>query len=454
MTDFSAPYANLQTGAPDPGKMLGLIGQINALKDFQAKQSVGEAFQQATDPTTGLTDNGKFMGLVRQNPAAALRAPEAGANAAALTGQYISNATSQFGLNSGQTKFLADLAGSFIGKKGGATDADLATARTIAARNGIPLALTEGVLAGGPGDKRTPQQRFQDLQDLAMGPGGRAAPQVTGVTPEGLPNAWAPVTGTTGQALREQTPGAPMSVSPSTFPSRRGNAFAPGEEIMPLNSPPGIVTAPPPGFETRATASSTAMASDAQGAANYRASVYPMQRAIEIMESNPNTTGIGKEQLNEAYNIAVQLGIANPDKAKPFEELQKYFVQNAMRGDIGTNEKLASTFAGSPNTKLTQASALDLAKADMALKRLKQTQINTAIKLGIPDSNYTRWAATWNASQDPRAYGFDHMSADAQNKLLKEVAKNPVAQAKFNASLKAAKAAGVFEQGLQSSAGQ
>lgn len=418
MADFSSPFAQLQTGAPDPGKMLGLIGQINQIKDFQAKQAVGEAFQQATDPATGLTDNGKFMGLVKQNPAAALRATEAGANSAALTGQYIQNRTSQFGLNSAQTAFLSNLAGSFIGKKGGATDADLATARTIAARNGIPLALTEGVLAGGPGDTRSPQQRFQDLQDLAMGPGGRVAGQTTGVDQNGNP-----VTGTAGQAMREQTP----SSTPAAPPAKDTNAFAPGETILPLaSSPPGIVTAPTPGFTERTAQSVRQIGAlqDAYDSSSTRKGMLGnLENDLQSFTSGPGAdwTKVAKSWVNRNVPMPKDWQF-DPKSIASQEQFIKQAAQLSQNqfqtlGGTGSNAQFNASYEVNPNDTLSHLGN----KGIIGLLKGNEDAIQAKFAAARADekahgaAHYPDFSLDFNSHFDPRVFQFKYMN-DADRK--------------------------------------
>lgn len=426
MADASSPFAQLQTGAPDPGKMLGLIGQINQIKDFQAKQAVGEAFQQATDPTTGLTDNAKFQGLVKSNPAAALRAPEAGAAGASLVGQNISNATSQFGLNSAQTQFLSNLAGSFIGKKGGATDADLATARTIAARNGIPLALTEGVLAGGPGDTRSPQQRFKDLQSLALGSGGRTAPQVTGVDQNGNP-----VTGTTEEFMREATPGGnpgsqPAPGTPVVPPVKNTNAFAPGETILPINSPPGIVTQPPPGFADRTAQSVHQIGAlqDAYDSSSTRKGMLGnLENDLQNFTSGPGAdwTKVAKSWVNRNVPMPKDWQF-DPKSIASQEQFIKQAAQLSQNqfqtlGGTGSNAQFNASYEVNPNDTLSQLGN----KGIIGLLKGNEDAIQAKFSAARADekahgaAHYPDFSLDFNSHYDPRVFQFKYMN-DADRK--------------------------------------
>jgi hypothetical protein len=60
----------------DPSQLNALVGTANALQTLQAKQAIGQAYQQATDPTTGQTNFNKLTGIISQNPKAAIGMPD------------------------------------------------------------------------------------------------------------------------------------------------------------------------------------------------------------------------------------------------------------------------------------------------------------------------------------------------------------------------------------------
>jgi hypothetical protein len=395
MPDFSAPYANLQTGQQDPSKFLGLLNSMNQLQDFQSRQAVGQAWQQSGG------DPDKFLGLMQANPAAALHAGQATADAAALKGQNIINATGQFGLNTNQTKFMADWLASKGGR--GMTDKDIAQARTLFAANGIPPQVTEPILNGGPGDTRTPQQIAQDLQEYVMGPAGRGGPlQATGVIPKGLPGAGNQTMGTPAQAMRAAT-------TPPQNPAM----------------PPGVVTALQPSTQKQMDASASQMGQDAQAASDYRNRIQPLENVIPLLEKlGPRGTGIGSELKAQLAKIGVTFGAGDSD-AKIYDETRKYMLQDAMRnGEIGTNDKLVATTSSNPNMDLVQGANVDLAKAALAQRRIKQVQVLEAQRQGVDPGQYQDWATQWNTSQDPRAYIVDHMTPKARGQMLDQVEAN------------------------------
>lgn len=96
-------YANVNPPQPNPLTMAGQVASFqNALNQnrlFQqqnsARQAIGQAYQAATDPTTGQLDNNKFSASVAGNPDAAYLAGEA-------TQQNLTNQTAQTELKTKQ----------------------------------------------------------------------------------------------------------------------------------------------------------------------------------------------------------------------------------------------------------------------------------------------------------------------------------------------------------------
>lgn len=154
----------------------------------------------------------------------------------------------------------------------------------------------------------------------------------------------------------------------------------------------------------------------------FRRSVFPLEQAIPLLEKlGPQGTGPGTETLNNIKSFALSMGLPGVDaeKIKGYDEAKKYltdFVNQNSSG--GTNDKLAAAFAGNPSVHISNAAASDVAKSALALRRMQQAQVMEFQKTGKPEDQYTRWASGWATGQDPRAYGFDLMSPQAQRKLI------------------------------------
>lgn len=384
--------------------MLGLISTLNQIQDFQARKAVGQAYQDATDPESGLTDTPKFMGLVKSNPDSALRAPEAGANAASLTGQYIANRTNQFGLNETQTNFLSNLAGSFINKKGGATDSDVATARTIAARNGIPINLIDGVLGQGQNDNRTPQQRFQDLNDLALGPVGRSG-IVTGPPNQATGQ---PQSVTQGQATRAATTpqGAPGTVQ--GFPS----ALPPGESDI-------LAQSATRASQLQATAGTTAQ---------YHADLDNLKQDSKVLDNLGGPTFEVEKKLNQLSQRVGGFGVTmSPDQLKAGESFDKIANQiSRQQGQLfGDTDATRNMSVGSnPSTSQSaygREGIIDMLQGNQdAVDRARNIWIDARAK-GAPANSYDTFMNELSKNLDPRVFQFNRLNRDNQQKFLNQM---------------------------------
>lgn len=244
-----------------------------------------------------------------------------------------------------------------------------------------------------------------------LSPTELATPTTIGTTEAGQP-----ITGTTGQLL-EKAGVNPLTAMP--MPSQGGNALMP--------SGPGVVTALPAGDIAAMEETGRAAGQDLSAArvreAKFQQEVTPLVKAIPALEALGQTkTGVGSEQMNEIRSFLVTLGVANADAiedTKLYDEARKYLTQFAQaNGDTNTNDKLAAAFAGNPSTSISNAAAVDVAKTALALRKLQNAQLMAFEGAGLPDSQFSKFASQFNATQDPRAYGIDMMSPEARAKLI------------------------------------
>jgi len=160
-------------------------------------------------------------------------------------------------------------------------------------------------------------------------------------------------------------------------------------------------------------------------ASNYRREVYPLEQAIPALERLGKTgTGPGTEEVNKIKSFLQSVGVPGIDvnKIKDFDEAHKYLTDwVTANGDSSTNDKLAAAFASNASTKISNAAAVDVAKAALALRRMKQAQLEEFEASGLPESQYGKWAAKWNREQDPRVYGWDYMNDSQKKAFLQSV---------------------------------
>lgn len=278
-----------------------------------------------------------------------------------------------------------------------------------------------------------------------LSPSELATPTTIGTTAQGQP-----ITGTTGQLL------AKAGVNPLTaLPETGTNALVPQTAApAPATASPaaapqtqGVITTLPTGQTEALKAvglkSGDQLATDLQTAAGYQSAVTPLEKAIPALEALGSTgTGPGTEQLNEIKSFLQSMGmpIADADQIKNFDEARKYLVQFARGGGTGgdpnTNDKLAAAFAGNPSVGVSNAAAVDVAKTALSLARLQNAQVRAFQQSGQPEADYSKWAAQFNATQDPRAYGFDLMNPSQRGTFIKGL--KPDEKSKFVQSLRTA----------------
>lgn len=270
----------------------------------------------------------------------------------------------------------------------------------------------------------------------AMGAGAPATMAPRGVT--GTPSTVVP-------SLPSANPPPPPLEGAERYKHDPAKTVLPGQVAQAGQPPMFIPTDAPLGT----TGSVDMLNQHRQAAANFQADVQPLQKAIPLLEQLGTTgTGPGTERLNDIKSLALSLGVPGAgnftDSVKAYDETRKYLLQNAMKGDTATNDKLASAIAGNPSVHMSNAAAVDVAKSALALRRMQQTQYLTNAQPG-QEASYADRAAKWNSQQDPRAYAVDMMSPQAKQALIKSLgAPGSPAYERFKASLQAAHDAGVI----------
>lgn len=190
-------------------------------------------------------------------------------------------------------------------------------------------------------------------------------------------------------------------------------------------APTGLTTALPPGVPEAATAvggaSGQQLAADRAESAGLLQNSFPLREAIPKLEKlGPTGTGPLTEGRQEIKSALVSLGILKPtEDVKTYDEARKYLTQFARQnGNTGTNDQLASAFAGSPSVGISNASAVDLAKAALAIQRMRAAAPLAFAATGKPPEKYSEFLQEYRQTQDPRAFGIDFMTPAQRNKLL------------------------------------
>lgn len=223
-------------------------------------------------------------------------------------------------------------------------------------------------------------------------------------------------------------------------------AGAPGAQPGAPAPLPGI-TAPSPQQQKMFDASGEQYQMAKQNDANYAANLIPLQKMIELL---PKTqTGLGAETTTNLAKVAQTFGINLPGtstQADYYSQLEKYANVLARSSGAAPNSdaQLLAAMSSNPNVTMNNAAAQDVAKMMMSLQRMQHATIATAEAQNITPEKYSDYARQMGAQQDPRAYGVDLMSPEAKQALMKELASNPAAKAKFVNSLRIADQAGVL----------
>lgn len=323
-----------------------------------------------------------------------------------------------------------------------------------------------GPIPGGP-----PIQKQVPPTTEVLGPGG--VPQILGPQPSqlpvgavqqpgGLPGQYVPPTpGSTAPIVPKPVTSLPVTAPPSTAPltpPMKPPLGSPSDRIAEgfdaAQQPRGPITGLAPGEREARTitgaASGTQLAQAREAANNYQREVFPLEQAIPLLDKlGTKGTGPGTETINhlKSFILSNVPGVTEDSfkglsDVAAYDKAKKYLTDFVNQtGSSGTNDKLAAAFAGNPSVGISNAAAADVAKAALALRKMKQAQILEFHKLNLPDDQFAKWATTWSNTQDARAYGFDLMSKEKQDKLLKSM--TPQQKAVFARSLRIAHEAGL-----------
>ena len=248
------------------------------------------------------------------------------------------------------------------------------------------------------------------------------------------------------------TPPAPQSAAPVPLPTPRPGAMAvePMAPPTPVSGPSGptqqtgfdfkerfagdgrISTGAAPGVaeavKTVREQSGKDYASSLQRAGNIQADIQPDMAVLDIVKGKlPSDFGPGSDRLNQLKKFVVTYGGPGVDAklindTSDFDTVKKYLVQGARAaGNTGTNDQLAAAFEGSPNVTMNTATIENIVKTRVALKRMEAAQALMANEQGIPAHEFSRWKAKNQNQLDPRAFGWDMMSNEAREKLMKRL---------------------------------
>lgn len=318
---------------------------------------------------------------------------------------------------------------------------------------------------------------------------GMAPIQYQNIGPALVPTRANPVLGTTdvaqGPALQTGPSGGELDTpaysywDPTTNQMRtvtkRQAMVANQQQQNAPGGPQGGATAPPAGFAAgppagvqeslvgTAKASTDMLNNDRQLAQNAQASLVPLNKVNELLQTPEGQTGPGTQVVNgwrdfmlaNAPWIAGLPGMGGLNeqtiKAATQDQIKKYMVQMAGAAAAqygeGTNEKLAIAASGNANPDLSNLANRDVTRMSIALSRAAQAKPTVWDQTHGPADvpGYSKWATNWALNTDPRAFMLDLLSPQERATLGGEIAKEgPQAQRKFITGMQRAEQAGFY----------
>jgi hypothetical protein len=412
--------------AMSPLQVLQLITQSNANKLFQqtydARQGIADAYKNNVDENGNLDTRGLQRAVATQG---GFLAPEA-------VGQGITNSTAQFANQEQQQKYLQSTIGSLTALPN-PTIRDVNNWAVNVARNtNAPPEMIQGLVDGAYSAGNDPKalKKYLATQGI-FSLGTQALAGQSGPPTE----AGAPTQISTGEAILRRAGVGPQSSQGVAPPVTTGQ-------------PTGMVTGMAPGFQAAAGPSGALMGAARARAANYGSDIYPMTELLSKLETlGPTGTGPGTHDLNTMRSF-VQSNlnwlpgadkiIGDPTKIATYNEAEKYATQLAgSRASMfghGTDQALATSLVGSPNTHISNLAGVDLTKAIIGLRRMEQAQILDADKQGVQPGQYSTWASRWATNVDPRAFMVDLYDPQQLQSVAKTL-KTPVERQRFNRSV-------------------
>jgi hypothetical protein len=393
------------------------------------------------------------------------------------------NQTKQLELFQKQMGGLYDLYGSLLAKGPNLNAGDLEAAGQYAVKAGLASPEQVSNLMGSLPPNATPDQLQQFVLDQAARSldahervsafyGSPASYDVGGKLINGRQNAWGFITGnTTNKTL---TPGEKVTPVPAGVTEGGQKVNAPqikvlgaqgvddsgnvipgaagevaGAPKMVPNPSAGIVTELPTGTPEAQKASADLYAADRNAATRYETNAVPLMGAYKALVAlGPQGTGQGKEVEAKFKNFLNAWGVpgVDVDKLANFEELSKYFKQNALAGNPGTDNQMAAMFTANPNTDQSYQAARALTASGIANYRYQGAMSREFAKTGQPEYAYADWAANnFNVNNDRRAYGFDLLTKAEQDKFVEGLSEPEFN--KFAASLQKAQQLGLVSNG-------
>lgn len=394
-----------------PLQVLQMIGQLNSNKlfqqEFQARQAIGQAYQDNTGPNGEINTPGLRTQIGQTG----------GFHAGEGLSQATANSASDAGLKSTYQTILRQTFGQ-LATKPVITDQDISTAKADAARQGVPGAFIQDYAATIPmgGRKGALKDWAVSQSNLARGPEAISAP-VTVQSPQGQSVQYPE-----GMASRVRASG-------------------------------GLPTSLPPGVPESFAEGQKSLVADQKASAGTLANLRNLDIALPFVQklSDPNF-GPGSPEYAKLRASAATAGIIDPKASDVTirQELGKYLMkyatlaQNSGRSD----QALAAAVGSNPNLDLTQPANLALIKNQIALDKM-DAAMPKLFKLEHPAqedaAQYNSYKSDYYNKFDRRVFSYANLTPAERRGLVQSLGpKNSPAYQKFNNTYQIAKKAGII----------
>ena len=474
------PSVAMQSPFEVMGQAADVQNKLNSIRQVQAQQAVGQAYQQATGPD-GTLDVNKLRSIIAQDPRASMGAQDANLNAqtlgvsqqaqAAQRNSYVGQAIgavldlpdNQMHDGAVQAMQRAIASGITDQATGLKTMAQLSNdpaqlrtqLRQIQLGLQAPGAQQEQIY-GTPAEQRTGPNLVSGVTASAARGGGFAgststrlgldpatatAPTTLGVTPKG-----ATITGTRKQFV-DATNSQPSPLGTGRMPTALLNPSRPGA----APAQPGIVTSLGPAQDAAQTATGSSSAKSFADITDQGLAAQGQNATLGNMLGDASNFTSGMTKANDfktfvtrqAPAVARAFGI-DPDKVAANESFDKLAAQIAGAQGAGSDARLAVAQSGNPSSHLTPAGV------DQILRQLQgnadYNQARSTLAAAYPDkSDRSGFEAGVGSNLDPRAFQFQRMTGPQKTAYVASL--SPADRARVQASYNYAASKGLIGGG-------
>ena len=450
------------------GNLLQTLSAATQLKGIQqqqaANQAASAAYKQATDPNTGQVDYNLLTSILSQGPAA-YNLPQIQAQVNEAKTNQLNYDAKKLELAQKRTDLLSAGFGGLL-QSGNITPQAVMQLASTGIRQGLfSPADAVNFTSDMPSDPAqlqawakqkyvgfsTDSDRLKTLmpQNQTINTGaqqvvasfdpltGGATGQTTVFNNQLSPEAasqptqvFDPATGTMRNVTRQQfanmANGVPQAGGQGGYQGGMGQpsqgGLGSGRIQAPQQGAPGLQAAPALGQQVGAEVSargsadaSLALQNQADNAPQAIYQLQNMRKALSGITTGPNANWQGKAQalaLQVAPGVAERLGI-DPQKVASQEEFNKYSVQLAQELSKGlgngTDEKLASAVAATPNLGLSKLGNQQIIDVLISTQRGIAAKNQAWQSSGLSADQYNKWSSQWNKDIDPRVFALQDM---------------------------------------------